>query len=76
MTKQENVGPAFPQPTGGGEFGIRPMPGMSLRDWFAGQALVGLCASPHNMVVDGYHGEFATHAYMLADALLEARSAK
>ena len=76
MTQKDNADPAFPQSMGGGEFGIRPMPGMTLRDWFAGQALVGLSASPHNMVVDGYHGEFATHAYMLADALLAARSAE
>lgn len=74
MTQQDNGGPAFPNITP--DMCIQGGPGMSLRDWFAGQALVGLCASPHNRVADGFHGEFATHAYILADALLAARSAK
>lgn len=52
-------GPAFPtnlddefiQIPGGGwgrakEYGFEAQPGMSLRDWFAGQALAGLCANP------------------------------
>lgn len=33
-------GPAFPNPGYGG------MRGMSLRQWYAGQALAGLCANP------------------------------
>lgn len=46
-----------------------------LRDWFAGQALAGLCAaiddySPSRVVdPDG----FATDAYAMADAMLKAR---
>ena len=44
--------------------------GMSLRDWFAGQALAGLAA-------DGltYEG-MAKDAYELADAMLAAREPK
>lgn len=39
--------------------------GMTLRDWFAGQALIGLTGSPHRA---------AEAAYEYADAMLEARS--
>lgn len=50
-------------------------PGMSLRDYFAGQALAGLAANsiegshhmPHNM---------AREAYIIADTMLAIRSAK
>ena len=51
--------------------------GMSLRDWFAGQALIGMCGydplsdSPekwnHRMIANG--------AYAMADAMLRARTA-
>ena len=48
--------------------------GMSLRDWFAGQAIAGACGpgpdgwslSPH---------DYATWGYQIADAMLEARNA-
>lgn len=43
-------GPAFPESASGpypnGEI-VMGRPGMSLRDWFAGQALAGLLASGH-----------------------------
>ena len=42
--------------------------GMSLRDWFAGQALAGLS-------LDAAHvDDAAFHAFLLADAMLERRS--
>ena len=41
--------------------------GMSLRDWFAGQYLCGLCE------LDSFAGA-ANDAYLLADAMLEARN--
>lgn len=47
--------------------------GMALRDWFAGQALVGLLAGD-----PGYEAEdadsAAEDAFMYADAMLAARS--
>lgn len=47
-------------------------PGMSLRDWYAGMALNGLCASPDNRLLKG-RDQFAAVAFVLADAMLEAR---
>ncbi len=49
--------------------------GMTLRDWFAGHALVGLCAdgdlriSPDKIWPDAV----AEYAYDMADAMMEAR---
>ena len=47
-------------------------PGMSLRDWFAGQAITG--------VIDTCRGEstksWAKDCYRIADAMMEAREAK
>jgi len=64
-------GPAFPvpdthHPDGQIQYGTN---GMSLRDWFAGQALAGLVSE---------HGRYdstgaALDAYSIADAMLRAR---
>jgi hypothetical protein len=49
--------------------------GMSLRDWFAGQALVGGLAS--GLTIDGASPEhrqaLAMTVYAIADAMMEAR---
>lgn len=49
--------------------------GMSLRDWFAGQALAGLAAS---WITErpGHVEKAAAEAYAMADAMLAARAAK
>lgn len=50
--------------------------GMSLRDWFAGQALTGLLASPRG-TPDGSSMTdtgAASAAYLVADAMLKERS--
>lgn len=65
-------GPAFPNweigPDGPeGADGTLPVPGMSLRDWFAGQAMVGLMSDPNMQTF------FASKAYEIADAMLKAR---
>lgn len=74
----EDGGPAFPKPLDpypnaqGMESGSH---GMSLRDWFAGQAHAG--AFRHEgwiNTVDDDQGEMARRAYAIADAMLEARS--
>lgn len=49
--------------------------GMSLRDWFAGQALVGMLADPHAPRGVGPE-EYAAAVYAMADAMLAARRAK
>lgn len=50
-------------------------PGMSLRDWFAGQALAGYIAShSHPQALNAPQDEDAAHhAYWYADAMLAAR---
>lgn len=50
--------------------------GMTLRDYFAGQALVGV--GQEYLHRNGFHGDtmfanLATHAYRIADAMLAAR---
>lgn len=71
-------GPAFPRPPftpgkrhdqlGDAGFVATGHPGMSLRDWFAGQAMSGM------MVSKTMRAEFiAYEAYVLADAMLKAR---
>jgi hypothetical protein len=57
-------GPAFPR-----EYTHKGHSGMSLRDWFAGQALAGLCANGEVASAD----VFAMAAYKMADAMLAAR---
>jgi hypothetical protein len=73
-------GPAFPhfQFTETGKVEILPQGGMSLRDWFAGQALAGICAPLYDdeSPTIWKHREFAKGAYMFADAMLAARKSK
>lgn len=65
MSNVNNGGPAFPpfhDPKNHAS-------GMTLRDWFAGQALAGLLAYPSDE--NPSHMPYA--AYKLADAMLKAR---
>lgn len=88
MTKPHDGGPAFPEPeriAGDGrplteDHGYR-QPGMSLRDYFAGQALTGLMLAPLSdtlervLPIDEWVMEdFAVEAYRLADAMLAERA--
>lgn len=43
---------------------------MTLRDWFAGQALAGIADSPER---DWDFHDFARYAYDLADAMMKER---
>lgn len=74
-------GPAFP--THDADPGTDPRSqtlsgGMSLRDWFAGQALAGILAGgfagtiPHDDINGG--GDAAFFAYQYADAMLASRA--
>lgn len=73
-TKPDNGGPAFPgeqHETRDGSWNQTFEAGMSLRDWFAGQALAGLNASgPHDCGPKGV----AHDAYAMADAMLAERA--
>lgn len=75
MSKVDDGGPAFPFVAEGGAMsGLHPeiSVGMSLRDWFAGQALAGWLASfPVDAAVKVPN--VASFAYEIADAMLTAR---
>jgi hypothetical protein len=50
--------------------------GMTMRDYFAGQALAGMTTSLSPPVHPGLADEIAKAAYAVADAMLKAREAE
>ncbi len=71
----EDGGPAFPKPGTDECIDVcGSQRGMSLRDWFAGQALAGICAIDmgDGPAQSGWE-EMAAEAYFLADAMLAER---
>lgn len=55
-----------------------PHPGMTLRDWFAGQALSGMLAHstryrPRDGAPANWHEAIAQEAYEIADAMIASR---
>ena len=79
MSKPKDGGPAFPRtwtdsPQGGYWLGSEQ--GMSLRDWFAGQALVGWISNPTSTASPGEDiaDTLARAAYGVADAMLAHRN--
>ena len=71
-------GPAFPSavaigPAGDVYEGVDG--GMTLRDWFAGQALAGLLANPSREEAGTRPAEahYAAASYLIADAMLAER---
>ena len=86
-TKIHDGGPAFP--TVCEMINETPAKGMTLRDWFAGQALAGLLADPcgatreqcqkHGVDPDSKTAQaqiYAIVAYAYSDAMLAARKEK
>lgn len=78
-TERNDGGPAFPgkppmaRIDEGGRVELLGGDGMSLRDWFAGQALTGQCAAS---LLDGKEAtavERAKRMYQMADAMLAER---
>ena len=67
--KGQDGGRAFPACN---EANVNGTMGMSLRDWFAGQALAGIMAS--GLPNDVESPELSRAAYLVADAMLAARS--
>ena len=67
MNKTDDGGPAFPL------LDQRYMAqGMTLRDWFAGQALMSMLSQPDN-ISDKTFKVAADLSYRFADAMLDAR---
>lgn len=80
MTKRNDGGSAFPRDESKKERDgscYPAAPGMSLRDWFAGKALVGIMVGYwSNPEMSGLGpNDFAACAYDQADAMLAAREA-
>lgn len=82
--KVDDGGPAFPVPPdaqysdGESLAFAQSNPGMTLRDYFAGQAIVGALASrahPKIILSEIAFDEFARDCFKLADAMLTARKA-
>ena len=69
MSNTNTGGPAFPCPT----ISIGQHQGMTLRDYFAGQALASVNLGIG--VTDDFYSRTAKHCYALADAMLKAREA-
>lgn len=78
MCDTKDGGPAFPVRVGERQVGQHEtefdyLPGMSLRDWFAGQAMAGMSANEYWNATP--IGPLAVLAYNTADAMLAAREA-
>ena len=69
-TRRDDGGPAFPYAFEHDDRGGFA-PGMTLRDWFAGQALVGICAAGNG--TSNGPDWMPRAAYNLADAMLAER---
>lgn len=67
-------GPAFPRAGFSGENGFgKPEDGMTLRDYFAAQAIQGATTGGGGLPDSNYCQLIAKRAYDLADAMLAAR---
>ena len=89
--KIDDGGAAFPQlkntglarldPDGGAQMDKECTGGMTLRDWFAGQALVGILANPDisssaarcDVSTEEFREDTARAAFAAADAMIAAR---
>lgn len=56
--------------------GYQPQTGMSLRDYFAGQALIGILGARTGFLVDVGVETCGTWAYRAADAMIAARDVR
>ena len=84
MEKKQDGGPAFPASTRpmqdeygyGHQDGLSTWQygGMTLRDYFAANAMQGMLANQHQYRANDEH-MFARDAYVVADAMLRAREA-
>lgn len=77
MTDKPENSPAFPiyAPETNAYLEVRSK-GMTLRDYFAGQALIGLLAQSRGTATTSDLSEGAEYAYKMAEAMLAAREGK
>jgi hypothetical protein len=68
-------GPAFPHEYKYGDGTAQRCDGMTLRDYFAAKAMLGILNDPHREINYPYDA-VASYAYSLADAMLKARELK
>jgi len=78
MKTTNDGGPAFPMTGEGCHNPLYSQPGMTLRDYLAGQALAGLCVPglKDGPITDWEFEEIAPVAWKAADAMLAAREDK
>ncbi|MCO5159664.1 MAG: hypothetical protein M9939_00890 [Mesorhizobium sp.] len=80
MSNINDGGPAFPIQNDDRPGAYEAHPGMTLRDWFAGHAIVAALARDYGNAWGKEGKEHAHHAargaYRMADAMLAAREAK
>ena len=80
-TRIDDGGPAFPHSHDWGwsektkRYEAAGQPGMTLRDWFAGQALASMTVAP-DYSKGPCNAAMAERAYVIADAMLSARNKK
>lgn len=71
----DNGGPAFPKINYVGDEQVCSYEGMTLRDYFAAKAMLGIITDPHHDTSDmGGYEQIAKYAYSLADAMIQERS--
>lgn len=73
MTTKDTSGGAFPFSPNDQSTAHMATNGMSLRDWFAGQAMGGICAHSDTWGLPDV-SEIALKAYRIADAMIAARA--
>lgn len=76
MSERDDGGPAFPRSgTDGPEGypGVSEQSGMTLRDWFAGQAMNGFASDPSSHDLFDDKDDMARNAYEVADAMIKER---
>ena len=75
MNTKDDGGPAFPRPMYESEqYSDVGEEGMSLRDYFAGQALAGITASLAGPREGNRRKDYAVAAYRYADAMIAERA--
>lgn len=68
MSDPDDGGSAFPFAEATTDFSVSP--GMTLRDWFAGQTLTGILDRTYGMKIE----IIAARSYEMADAMIAARN--